>query len=83
MEQPSEQISEGPHRDDPDVKAEIQYIENGIVTVDTGIISKYGAVQGCSDRLVKLKGLPRSNGLRVQVSQQVQPFPLPLSAAFN
>ena len=59
-----EQRAEGPTRNDPDVKAEIQYIENAIVTVATGIISKYGGVQGCSDRLVKLKGLPRSNGLR-------------------
>ena len=46
------------------MKAEIQYIEDAVVTVESDIISKYGGVQGCSDRLVKLKGFPRSNGLR-------------------
>ena len=39
------QREEGPNRNGPDVQAEIQYIENAIVTVDTDIISKYGGVQ--------------------------------------
>ena len=59
---PGEQKAEGPHRDDPDVKAEIQYIEAALTNADTRIIAKYGGVEAISDRLIELKDLPQSVG---------------------
>ena len=58
----SSQRADGPSRNDPDVKAEIQYIENAVLTADAGIISKYGGVRGISNRLRYLKDLPKSSG---------------------
>ena len=58
----SEQIAEGAHRDDPDVQAEIQYIENALIHVDTDIIAKYGGVREISERMIYLKDLPKSVG---------------------
>ena len=46
----------------PDVKAEIQYIEDALINVDMRIISKYGGVEAISDRLMELKDLPKSSG---------------------
>ena len=60
--EPGEQIAEGPHRDDPDVKVEIQYIEAALTNADTRIIAKYGGVEAISDRLIELKDLPKSVG---------------------
>ena len=40
----------------------MQLIENAIVNVDTGIMAKYGGVQGISDRLIELESLPKSEG---------------------
>ena len=44
------------------MKAEIQYIENAVLTADAGIISKYGGVRGISNRLRYLKDLPKLSG---------------------
>ena len=55
-----EQTEDEPSQNDPEVKAEIRYIENVLVTVDTVVISKYGRVQEISDRLMELKNLPKS-----------------------
>ena len=52
----------GPTQDDPPVKAEMQYIENALVKLDTAIVAKYGGVKGISKRLIELKTLPRSKG---------------------
>ena len=57
-----EQRTAGPTQDDPPVKAEIQYIENALVKLDTAIVAKYGGVKGISKRLIELKTLPRSKG---------------------
>ena len=59
---PGHQTGPGPTQNDPAVKAELQYIENAIVNVDTGIMAKYGGVQGISDRLIELESLPKSEG---------------------
>ncbi len=59
---PGQQTGPGPTQNDPAVKAELQYIENAIVNVDTGIMAKYGGVQGISDRLIELESLPKSEG---------------------
>ena len=56
------QREDGPSRNDPDVKAEIQYIENAVLNADAGIISKYGGVRGISNRLRYLKDLPKLSG---------------------
>ena len=58
----SSQREYGPSRNDPDVKAEIQYIEDALINVDMRIISKYGGVEAISDRLIELKDLPKSSG---------------------
>ena len=58
----SSQREYGPSRNDPPVKAEIQYIEKALVKLDTAIIAKYGGVKGISKRLIELKTLPRSKG---------------------
>ena len=55
-----EQIAEGPTQDDPDVKAEMQLIENAILKVDTRFMAKYGGVQAASMRLLALRELPKS-----------------------
>ena len=57
-----EQRAAGPTQDDPPVKAEMQYIENALVQLDTAIVAKYGGVKGISKRLIELKTLPRSKG---------------------
>ena len=59
---PGQQTGPGPTQNDPAVKAEMQLIENAIVNVDTGIMAKYGGVQGISDRLIELESLPKSEG---------------------
>ena len=58
----SSQREYGPSRNDPDVQAEIKYIEAALLTVDTDIIAKYGGVEEISDRLMELKDLPKSSG---------------------
>ena len=58
----SSQRADGPSRNDPDVKAEIKYIEDALINVDMRIISKYGGVEAISDRLIELKDLPKSSG---------------------
>ena len=60
--EPDEQIAEGQAQDDPAVKAEMQYIENAIINLDTELMGKYGGFQGTSKRLIELKTLPRSKG---------------------
>ena len=55
-----EQIAEGPTQDDPDVKAEMQLIENAILKVDTIFMAKYGGVQAASKRFIALRSLPKS-----------------------
>ena len=58
----SSQRKYGPSRNDPDVKAEIKYIEDALINVDMRIIAKYGGVEAISDRLMELKDLPKSSG---------------------
>ena len=58
----SSQREYGPSRNDPDVQAEIKYIENALNNADTRIIAKYGGVEEISDRLMELKDLPKSSG---------------------
>ena len=58
----SSQREYGPSRNDPDVQAEIKYIETAIIHADTRIIAKYGGVEEISDRLIELKDLPKSSG---------------------
>ena len=58
----SSQREYGPSRNDPDVQAEIKYIENAVLTVDMEVLAKYGGVQGISKRLSFLKNLPKSSG---------------------
>ena len=57
----SNNSSAGPSQADPEVKAEMQYIDNAIRCVDTAIMAKYGGVQGASKRLIELRNLPKSN----------------------
>ena len=58
----SSQREYGPSRNDPDVQAEIKYIEEAVLSVDTDIIAKYGGLLGISERLSYLKNLPKSSG---------------------
>ena len=58
----SSQREYGPSRNDPEVQAEIKYIETAINNADTRIIVKYGGVEEISDRLMELKDLPKSSG---------------------
>ena len=51
---------QGQSQADPDVREEMQYIENALRKVDSVIIEKYGGVQGASLRLIELRNLPRS-----------------------
>ena len=60
--EPSSQRANGPNRNDPNVKADIQHIEAALTNADTGIIAKYGGVEAISDRLIELKDLPQSSG---------------------
>ena len=58
----SSQREYGPSRNDPDVQAEIKYIENAVLTVDMEVLAKYGGVEEISNRLMELKDLPKSSG---------------------
>ena len=58
----SSQPADGPCRNDPNVKAEIQHIEAALNIADTRIIAKYGVVEAISDRLMELKDLPKRSG---------------------
>ena len=58
----SSQREYGPSRNDPDVQAEIKYIETALNNADTRIIAKHGGVEEISDRLMELKDLPKSSG---------------------
>ena len=58
----SSQREYGPSRNDPDVQAEIKYIENAVLTVDMEVLAKYGGVSGIAKRMRYLKDLPKSSG---------------------
>ena len=60
-EQSSQRV-DGPSRNDPEVQAEIKYIENAVLTVDMEVLAKYGGVSGIAKRLRYLKDLPKSSG---------------------
>ena len=55
------QQNERPSRNDPEVKAEIQHIENSLLTVDRPTIARYGGVNDMVKRLGELKDLPKSS----------------------
>ena len=57
-----EQLAEGLTQDNPEVKEEIQYIENALLTVDRATIARYGGVNDMVKRLRELKDLPKSLG---------------------
>ena len=44
------------------MQAEIQYIENAVLTVDMEVLAKYGGVSGIAKRLRYLKDLPKTSG---------------------
>ena len=50
-----------PSRNDPEVKAEIQLIEDSLLAVDRPTISRYGGVNSMVNRLGELKDLPKSS----------------------
>ena len=52
---------ERPSRNDPEVTAEIQHIENALRTVDRATIARYDGVKGITKRLRELKDLPKSS----------------------
>ena len=52
---------ERPSRNDPEVTAEIQHIENALRTVDRATIARYDGVRGITKRLRELKDLPKSS----------------------
>ena len=54
--------AEGPTRDDPAVKAEMQQIEDVMRRGDRAGLSKYGGFQGATMRLIELRKLPQSKG---------------------
>ena len=56
------QRANGPSRNDPNVKAEIQHIETALTNADTRIIAKYGGISGIVKQLRYLKDLPKSSG---------------------
>ena len=58
----SSQREYGPSRNDPDVQAEIKYIETAVMTVDMEVLAKYGGVSGIAKRMRYLKDLPKSSG---------------------
>ena len=58
----SSQLANGTSRNHPDVQAEIQSIENAVLTGETDIIDKYGGLHGVSERLSYLKNLPKASG---------------------
>ena len=55
-----EQIVEGQTQDDPDVKAEMQLIENAIINMDKMIMAKYGGLTKISNKYMTLQKLPKS-----------------------
>ena len=57
----SSQQADGPCRNDPNVKAEIQQIENALRTVDRATIARYDGVRGITRRLRELQDLPKSS----------------------
>ena len=57
-----EQIVEGQTQDDPDVKAEMQLIENAIIKVDTRFMAKYGGFRQASRRYIALKKTSQVEG---------------------
>ena len=57
-----EQKEQGLTQDNPDVKAEMQYIDNALRHVDAVGIAKYGGVRAISIRFRELKTLPLSLG---------------------
>ena len=61
-EKQGEQKAQGLTQDNPDVQAEMQYIENALRHVDAVIIEKYGGVHDISERFIELKMLPLSLG---------------------
>ena len=58
----SSQWEYGPSRNDPEVQAEIKYIETAVLTVDMEVLAKYGGVSGIAKRMRYLKDLPKSSG---------------------
>ena len=52
---------ERPSRNDPEVTAEIEHIENALRTVDRATIARYDGVKGITRRLRELKDLPKSS----------------------
>ena len=52
---------ERPSRNDPEVTAEIEHIENSLRTVDRATIARYDGVRGITKRLRELKDLPKSS----------------------
>ena len=50
-----------PSRNDAEVQAEIQQIENALRTVDRATIARYDGVRGITRRLRELKDLPKSS----------------------
>ncbi len=56
----SNNSSAGPSQADPEVKAEMQFIENALRKVDTAILAKYGGIKRASKRLIELRNLPKS-----------------------
>ena len=53
--------NERPSRNDPEVKAEIQLIEDSLLAVDRPTISRYGGINSMVNRLGELKDLPKSS----------------------
>ena len=60
--EPSGHRENGANRNDPAVQAEIQHIENALLTVDRATIARYDGVKGITKRLRELKDLPRTSG---------------------
>ena len=57
---PNGSSPQGQSQADPDVKAEMQYIENALRKANNAILAKYGGVKGASKRLIGLRNLPKS-----------------------
>ena len=56
----SSQREYGPSRNDPDVQAEMQQIEDIMRRGDRAVLSNYGGFQGATLRLIELRKLPQS-----------------------
>ena len=54
--------TERPYRNDPEVRSEIQRIEDALLTGDRATIDKYEGVRGITRRLRELKDLPKTSG---------------------